>query len=310
MTPFLFGTSERMKELERRIQFIARSGLPVLIEGACGTGKDTLAELLHQSSRVEGGLLRILCRQAGMVIQPPAGGGTIGNDLNQIYQSWRGSLFLKNVHLLTAQAQEQLLATLEQAAETPADETSARLLSSTGEALEPLVAQGGFAAGLYYRLSVYRVTLPALRERASDIPELFAQMVRRAANGSGAPPVSKRLTETLMAYNWPGNLRELYNVARTYVVAGDDREIIAELSHRQPEPQTVVPGESGKRSLKEQVKGASQKLESEIILRTLERHRWNRRRAAESLQISYRSLLYKMKNCNLRATPQSATEGE
>jgi DNA-binding NtrC family response regulator len=158
---------------------------------------------------------------------------------------------------------------------------------------------------------VYRVTLPQLRERTGDIPELFARMVRRAANGHGhAPAETPRMMEALMTYDWPGNLRELYNVARTYVVTGDAEEIVAELSSRSrglpssPHPEHEI------RSLKEQVKGASLKLESEIILRTLERHRWNRRRAAQTLKISYRSLLYKMKSCNLRIQPQTTTEGE
>ena len=114
-----------------------------------------------------------------------------------------------------------------------------------------------------------------------------------------------------MAYDWPGNLRELQNIARTYVVTGDDEEIIAELSSRS----RVSPIFCASRATKSvrsrnRCKGASQKLESEIILRTLERHRWNRRRAAQTLKISYRSLLYKMKSCNLRIEPQTTTGGK
>src|ERR1041385_8327660 len=113
----------------------------------------------------------------------------------------------------------------------------------------------------------------------------------------------------MMAYDWPGNLRELQNIARTYVITADADELIAELSDRSRLALGASQGQRDTRSLKEQVKGASQKLETEIILRTLERHHWNRRRAAQTLQISYRSLLYKMKNCNLRDLATSAPEG-
>lgn len=296
---------------------MAGSGLPVLIEGACGTGKEALAERIHELSGNSDGLVRVLCRQSGLSFQAP--GAQNGScDLSHLYRSSRGTLFLKNVHLLSAAAQEQFLTTLEQTADEFDGKEGppvARLISTAAEPLEPFVTRREFNAALYYRLSVYRVSLPLLRERVSDIPELFAQMVRRVANGNGAaPPVPARLTEMLAAYDWPGNLRELRNVARTYVVTGDAEEIIAELGGRlhqsKFETPAVAPSGGVKLSLKEQVRGASQKLESEIILRTLERHRWNRRRAAESLQISYRSLLYKMKNCNLRMEPQGVREGD
>lgn len=196
--PFLFGSHQGMKELERRIPAIARSGLPVLIEGACGTGKEAVAELLHALSLSGPGLTRIFCSQ-------------------------------------------------------------------------------------------------------------FGRIMRHAANGNGSVPrVDKRLEEALQAYDWPGNLRELENITRAYLVSGDAEEIIRELRSRSRTPETA-PAAQG-RSLKEQVKGAVQKLESEIILQALNRHRWNRRRTARSLQISYRSLLYKMKSCNLRPGARPASE--
>jgi DNA-binding NtrC family response regulator len=233
--------------------------------------------------------------------------------LSQIYEGARGTIFLKNVHVLSAAMQEQFLTALEQgdSQEDDARPATARLISSATESLEGMVSRHEFNAALYYRLSVYRIGLPPLRERLGDIPELFAAMLQRAANGSAPePPVPARMVDALMGYDWPGNLRELQNIARTYVVTGDAGEIIAELNSRSRMRSAVLPAQASSLSLTEQVKGASQKLESEIILRTLERHRWNRRRAAQSLKISYRSLLYKMKNGNLRTEPQTASEGE
>jgi DNA-binding NtrC family response regulator len=243
----------------------------------------------------------------------PANGGATG-ELGGVYRKARGTMFLKNIHALAPVEQEQLLAGLEQVSDPPdgaARAAGARLVSSATESVDSLVRRGELSAALYYKLSVYRIHLPSLRERRQDIPELFAHMVRRAANGGGAPrPAPPRLLENLMEYDWPGNLRELQNIARTYALTGQAEEIIATLSTYSRSPFAGSPAQGQGRSLKEQVKGASLKLESEIILRTLERHRWNRRRAAESLRISYRSLLYKMKNCNLRSEAQPQPEGK
>jgi len=308
---YVFGSREPMKDHARRIGFIAKSGLPLLIEGECGSGKEALAEMVHELSAAGGEFGRILCRQMGPVVNLAAGNGNGAVDLGQTYASARGTIFLKNVHVLSGAMQEQLLSALEQAAEPRNGTPAARLISSATEPLEGLVSRREFNAALYYRLSVYRIGLPPLRERLEDIPELFSEMLRRAANGSGATPaISSRMLEALMVYDWPGNLRELQNIARTFVVTGDAEEIIAELDGRLRMRPAVLAPRHASLSLKEQVKGASQKLESEIILRTLERHRWNRRRAAQSLKISYRSLLYKMKNCNLRVEAQATPEGE
>ena len=311
LNQFVFGRHERMKDIERRIEFIARSGLPVLIEGASGTGKEALALLLHDLSGVGARLTKIICRKSGAVAYPM----NRAANLSEVYTSTAGTVFLKNVHLLSLVDQEQLLAALEQAAEAndgksqPAAAT--RLVSSTTESLNSPIVRSELNPALYHRLSVYRLSLPPLRERQEDIPELFDRMVRSVVNGHGTPPaLTAQLVNALIAYDWPGNLLELQNMARTYVVTGHPEEIIAELNNRMKQTTTVSTVQRDSRSLKEQVKGASQRLESKIIMQTLERHHWNRRRAAESLQISYRSLLYKMKTCNLRLQVQSAQEGK
>ena len=311
MMPFVFGTSERMKDLERRVGFIARSGLPVLLEGASGTGKEMLAELLHESSGKAGGFVRVLCRQSGPVIQSPPHNGNGAGDLSQLYESAHGTLFLKNVHLLAPAVQEQFLTALEQQSDSDANSNGVRvrLISSTTEALDPFIERRQFLAGLYYRLSVCRISLPPLRERIQDIPELFETMLRRYSDGGQPPPCPSHLLDALSSHAWPGNVRELLNVARTYVVTRDADQIAAELGGLLRPAHPTGSSNGLQLSLKEQVRGASQKLETEIILRTLERHRWNRRRAAQSLRISYRSLLYKMKSCNLRVETQSTPEG-
>jgi two-component system response regulator AtoC len=300
-----------MKDLERRIESIASSRLPVLIEGSSGTGKEALAELLHNISGIGAEFTRILCRKIGPVVYPTTSIVSGERDLGQIYAAARGTVFLKNVHMLAPVEQEQLLAALEQVPDSGNGKHQATLVSSATEPLDPIISRGELNPALYHQLSVYRICLPLLRERREDIPELFDHMVRRAANGGGAPPpATSRMLDVLMVYGWPGNLRELQNIARTYVVSAHAEEIIAELSSRSRVTPLALEPERDGRPLKVQVKGASQRLETEIILRTLERHHWNRRRAAQTLQISYRSLLYKMKSCNLGVTRQTISEGK
>src|SRR5262249_7258980 len=129
--------------------------------------------------------------------------------------------------------------------------------------------------------------------------ELFSVMITRGLpDGSSAPQPPAILWEALERYQWPGNLRELENFARSYAVSGDSEQVIAEIERRTKA--LKVGSSNGRVSLKEQVRQASRQLESKIILQALGRHRWNRRRTAAALKISYRALLYKMKECRLR----------
>ena len=306
LMPFVFGTHKRMKDLEARLKSIARSGLPVLIEGEAGTGKEALAELLHRSSGLDAPFSRVICRKT----RPSPGTEASPAELALAYLKSRGTVFLKNAHLLSLAEQEQVVAAMEESDSGNSRYTAARVMSSATESLEAMVSRRELSSDLYHRLAVFRINLPPLRERRDDIPELFNQMTLAAANGDGAPPPpSSKLLEDLMTYDWPGNLRELENIARMYTLTAGAEEIRVEVGNRSRMKLSASAAERSGKSLKDQVKGASQKLESEIILRTLEYHHWNRRRAAETLQISYRSLLYKMKSCNLRDLATSAPEG-
>jgi DNA-binding NtrC family response regulator len=155
--------------------------------------------------------------------------------------------------------------------------------------------------------------VPPLRERSRDIPELFVRMMEEMMDGGErtVPAPSSALMEVLRGYSWPGNLRELRNTVRSYLLAPDADGLMAEIRSRSAAQMTIRSDET-QLALKEQVRRASRRLEAEIILRSLERYRWNRRRTARSLKISYRSLLYKMKECNIRgdAAESDAAGGE
>jgi DNA-binding NtrC family response regulator len=176
------------------------------------------------------------------------------------------------------------------------------LLSTTSAPIDKLAAEGRFLPELLYRVSAYRISLLPLRERRQDIPELFRLMMSEIARREGgqAPVPGPGVMAALMDYSWPGNIRELQNVAREYLLAPDRMAIQSEMERRRQRVAHTPVGWS-QAALKEQVKQASKRAEGEIILRALEHHRWNRRRTAEALSISYRSLMYKMKNCNIRS---------
>jgi len=131
---------------------------------------------------------------------------------------------------------------------------------------------------------------------------LFEFLLAEASLPMGVSPTppDSRAMDALAAYSWPGNLRELQNVARSYLLAPHSSELELELERRR-QARFAQPAAGSSTALKEQVKQVSKRAEGEIILRALERHRWNRRRTAEALRISYRSLMYKMKNCDIRS---------
>jgi DNA-binding NtrC family response regulator len=217
------------------------------------------------------------------------------------------SLFLKHVHLLSMQQQERLLQALERVRGA-----APRLLASASSALDQLVAKGGFLPELYYRISAHQVRLPPLRERAEDIPGLFNLLLLdvRTEPRMEAPPLPPAAIGALASYSWPGNVRELQSIARSYLLMQDADELVSELGRRSGQMSHAQAQEETDLALKEQVRRAARQLESELILRSLKRHAWNRRRTAETLKISYRSLLYKMKNCNIRAITTAPGGGE
>lgn len=285
--PFLFGASPSMKSLQSRLPSIAASMVPALIEGEAGTGKEALALEVHRRSGVEGDFVRVLC-----------GLGAAGTLDREMRQAAGGTLFLKHLPLLPASLQERLLVALE---DLPREDPgcAVRPIASAVEPLEALVAAGRFVPALYFRLSACRITLPPLRERREDVAPLFAALAR-GFREAGEVVLPARLVGALKGYPWPGNVRELQSLARSYAVLSDPALLLAEFERRARTFQPPAAGENGG-SLREQVREATRRLESEIILRALDRHRWNRRRAAESLSISYRALLYKMKTCELPA---------
>jgi two-component system response regulator AtoC len=168
--------------------------------------------------------------------------------------------------------------------------------------------EGRFREDLYYRLNVVNIIVPPLRERKEEIPLFVEYFLRRFSEKyqKKFKSASESMMRALMAHHWSGNIRELQNVIQRYLVLGNEEEIVSELRRAGKEDKTTSEAGEGERtfissqpSLKQVHKDAARKVEAKIILKALEMTHYNRKKAAQLLNISYKSLLYKIKECGL-----------
>jgi two-component system response regulator AtoC len=292
---FIYGLGTTMHTLNDIAGEIARTDIPVLIVGESGTGKDAYAKLIHRlSSKSASRFKRINCaafQPVELFDQPRQSKPSL--DLADSI----GTLYLDNVQELDTANQRELLSRLPDGESLDSKEQlSVRFISSTTGNLESEVEAGRFRSELYFRLNGVCLRLPPLRERRDDIPALFEYFVDKHASllKKVAPVIGGNAFQTLSAYHWPGNIRELENLARKLVVFGDIQIALNDL-HLAGTVVYASAGPSQGGSLKVAARAASKKAERELIMQALERTRWNRKRAARELQISYKSLLYKIK---------------
>lgn len=292
---FIYGIGSPMQTINDMAGEIARTDIPILIVGESGTGKDAYAKLIHRLSlKAESRLQKINCAS----FQPAELFGKFRLSNQPLAPAdVCGTLYLDNVQELDAASQRELLSHLPDGEGSDSkDQLAVRFISSSAGNLESEVETGVFRRELYFRLNGVCLRLPPLRERKDDIPALLDYFVNKhsALLNKVSPSVSDKAFQTLSAYHWPGNIRELENLARKLVVFGDvqialnDLQVAAFGSYA-----PVGPTQGG--SLKVAARAASNKAERELIMQALERTRWNRKRAARELQISYKSLLYKIK---------------
>ncbi len=159
---------------------------------------------------------------------------------------------------------------------------------------------GRFRQELYYRIDGVCLRLPPLRRRKEEIPGLVAYFLAKYAALFGRPQfsLSSQSLQILLDHSWPGNIRELENVVKKIVVVGDERIAVADLGPSRAESPSAI-GVAEGASLKQAARKASREAERELILKALARTRWNRKRAAQELQISYKALLYKLKQIGI-----------
>lgn len=298
---FLLGptNSPAMHALERMVAKLAPTNIPLLLVGESGSGKEILAQQIHQlSGNASLPFYKLICAFLSDESFSTCFNGRCNGDLQA------GTLFLEEISELDLTSQRNLLYSLPQQDSAPAESVSGpRLVSSTARNLEEEVRAGRFRADLYYQISAVSVPLPALRQRKEDIPtfvELFLAKYS-ALLGRPRPRLDSQDFVLLQGFPWPGNIRELENVVRKIVVMNDPRAVLSQLAApTNGSPISVTPGKTS--PLKTAARAASHRTERQLILETLAKTRWNRKRAAQELQISYKSLLYKLKQ--IRAEEQ------
>jgi len=295
---FFRGHSPVVQALNAMVEQFAGTFIPILLVGESGTGKEVYAHVIHQLSGGEPSQLKkISCSAVGAAQFLHA-----LNDFNE--QRPMRTLFLDEIEELSLECQKVLLNCVPNG-EFRGEEGSmrARLISATTHDMEQVVGEGKFRRELYFRLNGACLRLPPLRERTEDIPALLEYFLARHGEEltKGSPSLNKETMELLLSYHWPGNIRELENVARKMVALGDTSLAVSDLRVARMAPAPgVEPGRGS--SLKMAARAASRQTERELILQALQRTKWNRKRAARELQISYKSLLYKLKQIETLGT--------
>jgi len=336
----LFGTSPRMEEIKNTIEQVADTSATVLIRGESGTGKEVVARMIYgQSLRRDKPFVKVNCAAIPHELleselfgyEPGAFTGANRQKLGKFDQANFGTLFLDEISEMHPALQAKLLHVLQDGQFSRLGgkrdiAVDVRVLAATNKFLEQAVAQGAFREDLFYRLNVVTIHIPPLRERGEEIPLFLDFFLRKYSEfyGKQPPAFSEYAVSRMMDYAWPGNIRELENLVKRYVIVGNESQIIRELSTHKPimyseaSPPAAAPpvtqppppapaieprlarGNSkvlpeDRPSLLEIGRRAAMKAEREAIERVLLETRWNRRQAAKILKISYKALLNKLK---------------
>ncbi|HZR64036.1 MAG TPA: sigma 54-interacting transcriptional regulator [Terriglobales bacterium] len=311
----VFGQSEAMQGLRSRLDRVATANVPVLIHGESGTGKDIIARLVHACSPWKTGpFVKVNCPAIpGTLLESELFGyergaftGAYGSKPGRVELAHRGTLFLDEISELDMSLQSKLLQLLQDGQfcriGAQADKkVEVRVVCATNRKLEEEIAAGNFRQDLFYRINVVNLYMPPLRERRADITALvsyFLEYYNRKYNCK-ARPLSPELMEILQKYHWPGNIRELENLMKRYVILGSEDVISTDLQPRENDLLASDINLDGPISLKKLTRQATRQLERKIILKVLHNHHWNRKQAAKTLNISYRALLYKIRDAGL-----------
>ena len=297
-----------MQTLENVVAEIAPTNIPVLLVGESGAGKEMFARRIHQlSTNGDEPLVKIACA----AMNPGNFVGELGLNKSDVSaeeaKTLNRTVFFDEISELDLSCQRSLLYALPDGEARPRrGSLGARVISTTNRNLDDEMRAGRFRSELYYRINGVCLRLPPLRDRKEDIPLLVESFLTKYAAefGRPRPSLSPRALRMLLDYSWPGNIRELENAVKKIVALGAENLALPDLVAEPAEIRTEV-NETRSYSLKAAARAASREAEREMILEALARTRWNRKRAAQELQISYKSLLYKLKQIGL---PDSRTE--
>jgi two-component system response regulator AtoC len=304
-----------MKEIRERIGRIADSNVPVLIRGESGTGKEIFARLIHQRSSYQSGpFVKVHCPAVpGTLFESELFGHEAGSftgasqtKLGRVEAAQGGSLFLDEIGDLDIGLQAKLLHFLQDGqvdriGGQEAKSVNVRVLCATHCPIESEIEGGKFRTDLFFRINVFTLHLPSLRERKVDIPDLADYFLRLYNNryNRQAPPLSDACILRLQEYDWPGNLRELENLMIAHVVLGPEEGLLTELRTKHTFLPWRAAESEGPVSLRKIARQAALQAQRRAILRGLEANKWSRKKTARAFNISYRTLLTRIKEVGI-----------
>jgi two-component system, NtrC family, response regulator AtoC len=304
----IFGSSRAMSLVRQKAEKVASTNVAVLVEGEGGTGKELIARWIHaRSPRCSGPFIKVNCAAIpGALLESELFGyekgaftGAYNRKPGRVEQADTGTLFLDEIGDLDLSLQSKLLHFLQDGRFTRIGDTSERrvdirLICATNRNLAAEIESGRFRADLFYRINVVQVRLPRLRERSEDLPVLaeYFRAVYMQQFERECEPLSPEVIGYLSSLSWPGNVREFSNGIARYVLIGAEATLAPESRPRRlPEGGTIP--------LKRLTKEAVREMERRVIMEALNANQWNRRKTAEALKISYRALIYKIRDAGL-----------
>ena len=310
----IFGRTPAMKQIRDKFFKVMDSDAPVLVRGESGAGKEVVVKLMHlRSRRRSGPLVKVHCPSIphslleSELFGYEAGAFTGANrsKLGRVEAAHGGTLLLDEIAELDAASQAKLLQVLQDGQVFPigAQEgkpVQVRTICATHRPLERDIRNGTFRPDLFYRINVVTFHLPPLRERREDIPDLIRYFTTFYARkyGQCVKPLSDYCLRLLQERDWPGNIRELENLVNRYAILGSEA-VVTDESYGPLESPEPAPPEGQVVSLREAARQAARAAERRLIMQVLNANRGNRKKTAQLLKVSYRALLYKIKEVGI-----------
>jgi two-component system response regulator AtoC len=317
-SPIILGRSDKMREVQRIIDQVAATDITVLIRGESGTGKELVArEVCARSKRHDRPFVKVNCAAipSGLLESELFGyekgsfTGAVTRKPGKFEFANHGTIFLDEISEMHPSLQAKLLHVLQDSefSRLGGDEdvsVDVRVITATNRQIEKELQNGNFREDLYYRINVVSIHLPPLRERMEDLPELADFFLRKYADifDKKCVPLTKSTLGVFHSYHWPGNVRELENIIKKIVVLENQESALQDIginSKSSTTEDSSTNTQNQRFSLKKVGKMAAQEAEKQLILDTLLQTRWNRKKAADLLDISYKALLYKIKQSGI-----------
>ena len=325
---FFVAACANMRKLRSQAALVAHVDIPVLMLGESGTGKEVMARLIHKlSPRAHRTFLKVNCAAVPADLleselfgyEAGAFTGATHAKPGKFEICNKGTILLDEIGEMPPSLQAKLLHVLQDQQFSRLGSRSVlkvdvRILAATNINIPEALAAKRLREDLYYRLNAFTLQIPPLRERREEIPILLKHFMAQLSEQYARPPLpfSQEMLRACATYNWPGNLRELGNFVKRYLVLGDEKLAINELqprTDRSGAPFDPAPSRNGSEptgGLKSLARSAKDEAEAEAIAKALDETNWNRKQAAALLQISYKALLYKIRQYGIAQQNKNA----